>query len=137
MSRCISFRGLCCLCILVVIALGYATAARATQCGKSNYPFPFTDVAGVADPFCPGIMESYVTGVTRGTSPTTFSPNGTVDRTQLATFLKRSLDQGLRRSSRRAALNQWWTSGSFEAMQQVPVGSIQPLARPMESPSRQ
>ena len=40
-----------------------------------TYPFPYTDVAGVGAAFCPGIMEAYVTGVSKGTTPTTFSPN--------------------------------------------------------------
>ena len=106
-----------------VLALAHASHALATPCGTGNYPFPFADVAGVADPFCPGIMEAYVTGVSKGTSPTTFSPSQTVDRTQMTTFLQRSLDQGLHRGSRRAALGQWWTSSSVVAMQSVATGA--------------
>ncbi len=30
------------------------------------YPFPYTDVSGVGGAFCPGIMEAYVTGVSKG-----------------------------------------------------------------------
>ena len=41
-------------------------------------------------------MEAYVTGVSKGTTPTTFSPNDTVTRVQMTTFLQRSLDQGSR-----------------------------------------
>ena len=106
-------------CLLLVFALLATGSAGATQCGTGTYPFPFTDVAGVADPFCPGIMESYVTGVSKGTTPTTFSPSALVDRTQMTTFLQRSLDQGLRRGSPRAALGQWWTSTDVNAMQSV------------------
>src|ERR1700686_5757730 len=85
-----------------------STTAFASQpCGTGSYPFPYTDVAGVTDPFCPGIMEAYVTGVSKGTTPTTFSPNNTVTRVQMTTFLQRSLDQGLTRSCKRAALEQW------------------------------
>jgi hypothetical protein len=101
---------------LVVLLSGVASA---TPCGTGLYPFPYTDVAGVADPFCPGIMEAYVTGVSKGTTPTTFSPSDNVNRTQMTTFLQRSLDQGLRRNANRAALNQWWTSTSVDAMQSV------------------
>jgi hypothetical protein len=97
---------------------------QATLCGGANYPFPYTDVSGVGAPFCPGIMEAYVTGVSKGTSPTTFSPNNTVTRVQMTTFLQRSLDQGLTRTSRRAALNQWWTPQTANAMQTVGVGGV-------------
>lgn len=99
-----------------------AASAQATPCGSGNYPFPYTDVAAVGDAFCPGIMEAYVLGVTKGTTPTTFSPNQTVDRTQMTTFLQRSLDQGLRRSARHAALNQWWLPGGASGMQAIGVG---------------
>jgi hypothetical protein len=77
-------------------------------CGGVIYPFPYTDVAGIGAAFCPGIMEAYVTGVSKGTSPTTFTPNQSVPRVQMTTFLQRSLDAGLARGSRRAALDQWW-----------------------------
>jgi S-layer homology domain len=93
--------------------------AGATSCGSGTYPFPYTDVAGVGDAFCPGIMEAYVLGVTKGTTATTFSPNDNVSRTQMTTFLQRSIDQSLRRSSRRAALGQWWTPKSADGLQKV------------------
>jgi YVTN family beta-propeller protein len=97
--------------------------AQAQQmCGGNTYPFPYTDVSGVGAAFCPGIMEAYVTGVSKGTTPTTFSPNNTVTRVQMTTFLQRSLDQGLARASRRAALNQWWTPQNANAMQTIAVG---------------
>jgi hypothetical protein len=116
-------------CRLVVVAgLGVASTmsiapAQATLCGGANYPFPFTDVSGVGAPFCPGIMEAYVTGVSKGTTPTTFSPNETVPRLQMTTFLQRSLDQGLARTSRRAALDQWWTSQSPLSLQSIAAGN--------------
>jgi hypothetical protein len=104
------------------VALLSATALASEPCGTGTYPFPYTDVAGVGNPFCPGIMEAYVTGVSEGTTPTTFGPNGTVTRVQMTTFLQRSLDQGLTRVSRRAALNQWWTPRTLAAMQTISVG---------------
>ena len=91
-------------------------------CGGTTYPFPYTDVSGVGAAFCPGIMEAYVTGVSKGTTPTTFSPNETVTRVQMTTFLQRSLEQGLGRTSRRAALNQWWTPQNVGATQTINVG---------------
>jgi DNA-binding beta-propeller fold protein YncE len=78
--------------------------------------------------FCPGIMEAYVTGVSKGTTPTTFSPNETVTRVQMTTFLQRSLDQGLTRASRRAALNQWWSPQTPTVMQAIPLGASAPNA---------
>jgi DNA-binding beta-propeller fold protein YncE len=112
------------------VALGFAIAsamsvasAQAQQlCGGVDYPFPYTDVSGVGAAFCPGIMEAYVTGVSKGTSPTTFSPDETVSRVQMTTFLQRSLDQGVTRVSRRAALNQWWVPQDPNWLQIINVG---------------
>jgi hypothetical protein len=80
------------------LALGFGVAsaigiapAQATLCGGTIYPFPYTDVSGVGAAFCPGIMEAYVTGVSKGPSPTTFSPNDNVPRLQMTPFLQRSL----------------------------------------------
>ncbi len=79
---------------LFAVGLGAATAlsagpAQAGLCGGTNYPFPYTDVAAVGSPFCPGILEAFVTGVTNGTAPGTFSPNENVTRVQMTTFLQR------------------------------------------------
>jgi YVTN family beta-propeller protein len=103
-------------------AMGIAPAQAQQLCGGVDYPFPYTDVSGVGAAFCPGIMEAYVTGVSKGTTPTTFSPNNTVTRVQMTTFLQRSLDQGLARTSRRAALDQWSTPQNTNSMQTVVVG---------------
>jgi hypothetical protein len=117
-------------CLHWVPALGwgllaaFSTPFASEPCGTGSYPFPYTDVASITDPFCPGIMEAYVTGVSKGTTPTTFSPNATVTRVQMTTFLQRSLDQGLERSSRRAALNRWATSQTTAATQTIALGGI-------------
>jgi DNA-binding beta-propeller fold protein YncE len=103
------------------VAIGSSSAFASEPCGTGTYPFPYTDVSSVGDAFCPGIMEAYVTGVSKGTTPTTFSPNETVTRVQMTTFLQRSLDQGLTRASRRAALNQWSVPQTTNAMQTVPL----------------
>ena len=97
--------------LLLVLGFGVAGVmdagpAQAQElCGGVDYPFPYTDVSGVGAAFCPGIMEAYVTGVSKGTTPTTFGPDETVSRVQMTTFLQRSLDQGLARVNRRAALD--------------------------------
>lgn len=110
----------------VVVLLGagvLAHGAHATLCGGQSYPFPYTDVSSVVGPdFCPGILEAYVLGVTQGTTPTTFSPMQSVNRTQMTTFLQRSIDQTLKRSSRRATLGRWWLPGGTDAMQSIVVG---------------
>ncbi len=108
----------------IASAMGVASAQAQEPCGSPPviYPFPYNDVATVGTAFCPGIMEAYVTGVSKGTTPTTFSPNETVSRVQMTTFLQRSLDQGLARASRRAAFNQWWTTQSTNVMQTIAVG---------------
>lgn len=99
-----------------------AMPASATMCGTQNYPFPFTDVGGVSDTFCRGILEAFVIGITRGTTATTFSPSDGVPRLQMTTFLQRTLDQGLKRSNRKAALEQWWVPRTMSAMQAIAVG---------------
>jgi DNA-binding beta-propeller fold protein YncE len=103
-------------------ALSAAPVQAQQMCGGQNYPFPYTDVSAVGAAFCPGIMEAYVTGVSKGTTPTTFSPNNIVTRVQMTTFLQRSLDQGLTRATRRAALDQWSAPQTLTAMQAVFVG---------------
>jgi hypothetical protein len=66
-------------CIAAVL-MATGVPASATMCGTQNYPFPFTDVGGVSDTFCRGILESFVLGITQGTTATTFSPNANVPR---------------------------------------------------------
>jgi hypothetical protein len=104
-------------------AIGIAPLQAQNLCGGVDYPFPYTDVASIGAAFCPGIMEAYVTGVSKGTTPTTFSPNETVTRVQMTTFLQRSLDQGLSRTNRRSALRHWWTPQNPNAMQTIAIGS--------------
>jgi DNA-binding beta-propeller fold protein YncE len=116
-------RGLLAGVVAVVAVLSTAPLQAQELCGSVDYPFPYTDVASVGAAFCPGIMEAYVTGVSKGTTPTTFSPNETVTRVQMTTFLQRSLDQGLTRASRRAALNQWAIPQNVNAMQTIGGGN--------------
>jgi hypothetical protein len=84
---------------LLAVAVGAATRAVQDQCG------PFTDVSPL---FCPYVLEAYYTGITVGTSPTTFSPDVPITRGQAAVFTTKALNQALARGSRRAALGQWW-----------------------------
>jgi len=86
---------------LASILAGGASRIVQDQCG------PFTDVT---PGFCPFILEIYYLGITVGTSPTTFSPDDPLTRGQGAVFIAKGVNQTLARSSRRAALGQWWTS---------------------------
>ena len=96
---------------------GGAVAAVLADCG------PFVDV-GVGPPnFCPFILEIYSLGITAGTSPTTYAPNDPVTRGQMAAFIARSFDQSLRRSTRRAALGQWWTPQREGALGKTSIGA--------------
>ena len=92
--------------LIIPLALAAALAGGAVrivqdQCG------PFTDVTPA---FCPYVLELYYLGVTVGTSATTFSPDDPLTRGQGAVFAAKGLNQSLARSSRRAALGQWWTT---------------------------
>ena len=85
------------------------------QCG------PFTDVSPT---ICPYVFEMYVLGITAGTSPTTYSPDATVTRGQAAVFVSKGLNQAIARSSRRAALGQWWTTRTAEGFARTTVSSF-------------
>lgn len=76
----------------------------------SSFGLPFTDL-GSETTFCAAIAEAYYTGVTNGTSPTTFSPNANVTRAQVAAFATRTLEASLARGSKRAALQHFWSVG--------------------------
>ncbi|HET7452990.1 MAG TPA: S-layer homology domain-containing protein [Thermoanaerobaculia bacterium] len=96
--------GLAAVClVLLVVGFGFKVAA---DC--STFGLPFSDLG--ATQFCAEIAEAYYTGLTRGTSATTYAPTATVNRAQMAAFVTRTLDQSLLRGSRRAALDQWWTT---------------------------
>ena len=99
----------------VLIVLLGASSALFAVCG------PFTDVA--ADGFCPFVLEIFYLGITTGTTPTTYDPSGNVNRTQMAAFLSRTVDQTLQRGARRAALKHFWTPQNSGALGITTVGS--------------
>jgi len=74
----------------------------------TSFGLPFADLGETV--FCAQIAEAYYSGLTNGTSATTYTPTGNVSREQMAAFVTRTLDQSLLRGKRRAALGQWWTS---------------------------
>lgn len=98
---------------VVVIAMAVAStrlnADSTSTCGGQITTIPFNDVTGANVFFC-SVAEAYFSGLTNGTSATTYSPSDPVLREQMAAFVSRTMDQSLKRGSKRAALNQYWTT---------------------------
>ncbi len=92
------------------------------SCEGTNITVPFTDVAGSGF-FCQ-IAAAYFSGLTNGTSASTFSPGDFVSREQMAAFITRTLDQSLERGSRRAALTQFSTPKTSADLDYIQVGSV-------------
>jgi hypothetical protein len=101
------------VCICATVA-GGAVRVIQDSCG------PFTDVSVL---LCPYVLEAFYTGITVGTSATTFSPDVPITRGQAAVFTIKGLNQSLARGSRRAALGQWWTTSDFYGVNGTPLGS--------------
>jgi hypothetical protein len=76
------------------------------------------------DAFCPFVLEVFYLGITTGTTPTTYDPASNVSRLQMATFLSRTVDGVLKRGSRRAPLQQFWTTGSDANLKLIPVPKV-------------
>jgi len=71
---------------------------RSLSIGANAYYAPlilFTDIGGEAQEMQDAVVWLYGTGVTKGTSLTTFSPDRPVTRGQMALFLKRFYDRFL------------------------------------------
>jgi hypothetical protein len=100
--------------LLIVLIIGLtilATRLHADStgtCSGQMITIPFDDVSPANIFFC-SIASAFFSGLTNGTSATTYSPSDPVPREQMAAFITRTLDQSLRRGSRRAALGQFWT----------------------------
>lgn len=91
-------------------------------CGGAMITLPFGDVDGANVFFC-SIAGAYFSGLTNGTTPTTYSPAANVTREQMAAFVTRTMDQSLKRGSRRAALGQYWTPPSADGLGLTTVGA--------------
>src|SRR5436853_5127525 len=94
--------------VLALVITSVRAGADSGTCAGASVSLPFSDVAG--NTFFCQIAEAYFSGLTFGTTATTFSPSMNVTRDQMAAFITRTMDQSLRRGARRAALNQWWTT---------------------------
>ncbi len=93
--------------VLVIILTSARFRADTGTCNGTSTTLPFTDVPASNFFFC-SIAAAYFSGLTNGTSATTYSPAANVSREQMAAFTTRTLDQSLRRGSQRAALGKWW-----------------------------
>jgi hypothetical protein len=102
--------------LIVPLALAAALAGAAVRRAQDACG-PFTDVSAL---YCPYVLEAYYTGISAGTSATTFSPDLPTTRAQSAVFATKALNQALSRGSRRAALGQWWTT-QLSGLSQIPV----------------
>jgi len=100
--------------ILILLSLRMQGAHADTTCAGANPPppIPFNDVTS----FCREIAQAFFTGLTNGTSPTTYGATLTTTRGEMAAFITRTQDSALKRGSRRAALNQFWTPKSASAL---------------------
>jgi hypothetical protein len=109
------------LMLFITIASGHLRADSGS-CGGDTTTLPFTDVAGSIF-FC-SIAEAYFSALTNGTTPTTYSPGSNVTRDQMAAFITRTMDQSLKRGSRRAALKRFGSTNSVDGLGLTTVGSF-------------
>jgi hypothetical protein len=105
-----------------VTVLSTRLQADTGTCGGASITLPFTDV-GAGNVFFCSIAEAFFSGLTNGTSPTTYSPAANVPREQMAAFVTRTMDQSLKRGSRRASLKQFWTPTNENGLGTFTVGT--------------
>ena len=96
--------------VTVMLVITAASTRLQAQIGCLSNPTPFTDLGSMPSVFCQAVAGAYFSGLTGGTTATTFSPSMNVTREQMAAFITRTLDQSLKRGSQRAALGQFWTT---------------------------
>jgi hypothetical protein len=107
--------------LLLITLVSTRLRADTGSCGGVSVTVPFTDVMGSIF-FC-SIAEAYFSALTNGTDPTHYSPSANVTRDQMAAFITRTLDQGLVRGSKRAALGQFWTTQTSGGLGITDVGT--------------
>jgi hypothetical protein len=107
--------------MMTLTVLSSRTKADTGSCGGVTVTMPFTDVQGNGF-FCQ-IAAAYFSGLTNGTSATTYSPIQTVTREQMAAFITRTMDQSLKRGSERAVIEKWWTPQTVNSLTLTNVGS--------------
>jgi hypothetical protein len=108
--------------MVIIITASTRLNADTGMCGGANITLPFTDVSSSNIFFC-SIAEAFFSGLTNGTTPTTYSPAANVPREQMAAFVTRTLDQSVKRAGRRAALDQYWTTQTENNLGLTTVGN--------------
>jgi hypothetical protein len=108
--------------IASLTALSSKIQADTGNCGGVTITLPFNDV--MASPFFCQIAAAYFSGLTNGTGDgTTYSPTQTVTREQMAAFISRTMDQSLKRGSRKAVTKKWWTPQDANSLTLTDVDS--------------
>jgi hypothetical protein len=114
------------LSVLISLIIGLSILSGRIQadigvCGSTILTLPFNDVEG--RPFFCQIAAAYFSGLTNGTTATTYSPTQTVNREQMAAFISRTMDQSLKRGSKRVATEQWFTPQTAANLTLTTVGT--------------
>ncbi len=113
--------------IVSVTVISGRLRADTGMCGGASITLPFTDVAAGNVFFC-SIAEAFFSGLSNGTDATHYSPAANVPREQMAAFVTRTMDQSLKRGSRRAAQDQYWTPTVLpDSLGVTTVGSVPEL----------
>jgi hypothetical protein len=107
--------------LAVLVSASTRLPADTGTCGGTSTALPFTDLAGNVF-FCQ-IAEALFSGLTNGTTSTTYTPSDNVPREQMAAFVTRTQAGALRRGNRRAALDQWATSTAVPMTGRTTVGA--------------
>jgi hypothetical protein len=107
--------------MVVLILASRLLRADTGTCGGASTTLPFTDVPASNGFFCV-IAQAYFTGLTFGTTATTYSPAANVTREQMAAFITRTQDSALKRGSRRAAAGQWAMPQDDDVLKKTTVG---------------
>jgi hypothetical protein len=108
--------------IITLTVLSKHVKADTGSCGGVTITLPFNDV--MASPFFCQIAAAYFSGLTNGTTATTYSPTQTVTREQMAAFISRTLDQSLKRGSQRAVTKKWFTPQDANSLTLTDVGDV-------------
>src|SRR5688572_20416091 len=109
--------------ITLIVVTSRQMQADTGTCNGASVTLPFTDVPSSNSFFC-FIASAYFSGLTNGTTATTYSPSQTVTREQMAAFVSRTMDQSLKRGSQRAVAKKWWMPQSAKNVTLTTVGNL-------------
>ncbi len=105
--------------LVIIIATGSTKLQADTgSCGGASITLTFTDVPSANIFFC-SIAEAFFSGLTNGTDATHYNPSANVPREQMAAFVTRTMDQSVKRGSKPAALQQFWTTQGVSGLTTV------------------